>query len=84
MPWSPKEFPTGINNTIKYGRELSVLLHCPIRLVSWSKPQYECWHGVVFPKFMVAGNISNNPGNLIKYHTDMMEKLHGREEAPAD
>jgi hypothetical protein len=57
MPWEPSIFPSGVSETIELGRQLSIILHCPVRLVSWVKPQYECYHNVVFAKFIVEGAI---------------------------
>lgn len=69
VSWEPTEFPGGANNTIELGRQLSLIIHCPVRLVSWAKPQYECWCGVVFPKFVVEGCIkSGNVQPLIDRH----------------
>lgn len=69
--WSPDRFPTGVDETMELGRQLSLILGCPVRLVSWAKPQYECWHNIMFPQFMVKGCIeSGNNQKLVDKHKE--------------
>ena len=75
MPWKPDIFPIEVNETIELGRKLSLILDCSIRLVSWAKPQYECWHNVIFPRFAVKGCLdSGNIQLLIERHKQFTEQ----------
>ncbi len=65
MSWEPATFPIGIDETIEFGRKLSLIIHCQVRLVSWAKPQYECWCGIIFPRFAVQGCIETGDFRLL-------------------
>lgn len=68
MSWEPGSFPNGTNETIELGRRLSVIVRCPIRLVSWTKPQFECWHNVTFDRFAVVACIESKMFDRLRWH----------------
>ncbi len=66
MSWEPRTNSAEQSEIIECGRRLRVIIHCPVRLVSWDKPQYECQCGKTFLKFVIAGCIANKDFRLIR------------------
>jgi len=47
------------------GKALSLKIKCPVKLVVWGKPQYECYCNKIFPLFSVEGAIKTGDWSTV-------------------